>query len=84
MDVTQTILSMGMTEGEPNGIVYLQRPLWAAFVQGSRDRRVLSPAETRQAANDSPEILGGIQPVKKNGASSGSGTIIRIFKSRSI
>lgn len=38
VDVTQTILSMGVTEGEPNGIVYLQRPLWAAFVQGSRDR----------------------------------------------
>ncbi len=27
-----------MTIGEPNGIVYLQRPMWAAFVQGSRDR----------------------------------------------
>ena len=39
LDVTQTILSMGVTEGEPNGIVYLQRPLWAAYVQGSRDRR---------------------------------------------
>ncbi|MGI8642137.1 MAG: hypothetical protein ACR2MG_19580, partial [Pyrinomonadaceae bacterium] len=38
VDVTQTILSMGMTEGEPNGIVYLQRPLWSAYVQGSRDR----------------------------------------------
>lgn len=38
LDVTQQILSMGMTQGEPNGIVYLQRPLWAAFVQGSRDR----------------------------------------------
>ena len=37
-DVTTQILSMGMTEGEPNGIVYLQRPLWAAFTQGSRDR----------------------------------------------
>lgn len=36
-DVTTEILSMGMTEGEPNGIVYLQRPLWAAFTQGSRD-----------------------------------------------
>jgi hypothetical protein len=36
-DVTQQILSMGMTEGEPNGIVYLQRPLWTAFTQGSRD-----------------------------------------------
>jgi hypothetical protein len=38
VDVTQTILSMGVTEGEPNGIVYLQRPLWAAYLQGSRDR----------------------------------------------
>lgn len=36
-DVTAQILSMGMTEGEPNGIVYLQRPLWAAYTQGSRD-----------------------------------------------
>jgi hypothetical protein len=41
VDVTQTILSMGVTEGEPNGIVYLQRPLWAAFMQGSRDRGTL-------------------------------------------
>ncbi|MBS1794896.1 MAG: pilus assembly PilX N-terminal domain-containing protein, partial [Acidobacteria bacterium] len=39
VDVTQTILSLGVTEGEPNGIVYLQRPLWAAYLQGSRDRR---------------------------------------------
>jgi hypothetical protein len=38
IDVTQAVLSMGITEGEPNGIVYLQRPLWAAFMQGSRDR----------------------------------------------
>jgi len=38
LDITKEILSMGMTEGEPNGIVYLQRPLWTAFVQGSRDR----------------------------------------------
>ena len=37
-DVTQTILSMGVTVGEPNAIVHLQRPLWAAFMQGSRDR----------------------------------------------
>lgn len=36
-DVTRQILSLGMTEGEPNGIVYLQRPLWAAFTQGARD-----------------------------------------------
>jgi Tfp pilus assembly protein PilX len=36
-DVTQQILSLGMTEGEPNAIVTLQRPLWAAFTQGSRD-----------------------------------------------
>jgi hypothetical protein len=36
-DVTTQILSMGMTEGEPNAIIHLQRPLWAAFTQGSRD-----------------------------------------------
>lgn len=36
-DVTTEILSMGITEGEPNAIVHLQRPLWAAFLQGSRD-----------------------------------------------
>jgi len=36
-DVTKEILSMGMTVGEPNAIVHLQRPLWAAFTQGSRD-----------------------------------------------
>lgn len=36
-DVTHEILSMGMTVGEPNAIVMLQRPLWAAFTQGSRD-----------------------------------------------
>jgi len=41
-DVTAQVLSMGMTEGEPNGIVYLQRPLWAAFTQGSRDASGLS------------------------------------------
>ncbi len=38
VDVTKEILSMGMTVGEPNGILYLQRPIWAAYVQGSRDR----------------------------------------------
>jgi hypothetical protein len=38
VDVTQQILSLGVTYGEPNGIVYLQRPLWAAMIQGSRDR----------------------------------------------
>jgi hypothetical protein len=41
-DVTREILSMGMTEGEPNAIVTLQRPLWAAFVQGSRDSSTTS------------------------------------------
>jgi hypothetical protein len=33
-----------MTEGEPNGIIYLQRPLWAAFTQGSRDASGLTNA----------------------------------------
>ena len=37
IDVTRQILSMGTTVGEPNAIVNLQRPLWAAFTQGSRD-----------------------------------------------
>ena len=41
-DVTREVLSMGMTEGEPNAIIYLQRPLWAAFTQGSRDVSGLS------------------------------------------
>jgi hypothetical protein len=36
-DVTREILSMGVTVGEPNAIVHLQRPLWTAFAQGSRD-----------------------------------------------
>lgn len=39
IDVTQTILSMGVTVGEPNAIVMLQRPEWAAFMQGGRDRK---------------------------------------------
>ena len=39
-DVTAQILSMGVTEGEPNGIVMLQRPLWAAFTQGMRDASI--------------------------------------------
>ncbi len=38
IDVTREVLSMGMTVGEPNAIVMLQRPLWAAFMQHSRDR----------------------------------------------
>src|SRR5256886_6926808 len=36
-DVTRQLLSMGVTEGEPNAIVTLQRPLWMSFTQGSRD-----------------------------------------------
>lgn len=49
-DVTKEILSMGVTEGEPNGIVYLQRPLWAAFTQGSRD----ASGYTNPALNGDP------------------------------
>jgi hypothetical protein len=41
LDVTRQVLSMGMTVGEPNGIVALQRPLWAAFTQGSRDESAM-------------------------------------------
>jgi hypothetical protein len=39
LDVTREILSMGMTVGEPNAIVNLQRPEWAAFMQGGRERK---------------------------------------------
>jgi hypothetical protein len=35
-DVTREILSMGVTVGEPNAIVHLQRPIWAAFLPGNR------------------------------------------------
>lgn len=49
-DVTQEILSMGMTVGEPNAIVHLQRPLWAAFVQGSRD----ASGDTNSSLNGDP------------------------------
>ncbi len=49
-DVTQQVLSMGMTEGEPNAIIHLQRPLWAAFTQGSRDASGL----TNPALNGDP------------------------------
>ena len=49
-DVTQQILSMGMTEGEPNAIVTLQRPLWAAFVQATRD----ASGSTNPALNGDP------------------------------
>ena len=50
-DVTREILSMGVTEGEPNAIVALQRPLWAAFTQGSRDASgVSNPALNGDAA----------------------------------
>lgn len=41
LDITREILSMGMTVGEPNAIVTLQRPVWAAFTQGSRDASAL-------------------------------------------
>ena len=39
IDVTQQVLSMGVTVGEPNAIVNLQRPEWAAFMQGGRERK---------------------------------------------
>ena len=55
-DVTQTILSMGVTEGEPNGIVYVQRPLWAAYVQGSRDRNG-NGFDLVHLTNSNPQII---------------------------
>lgn len=57
VDVTREILSLGITEGEPNSIVGLQRPLWTAYVQGSRDRfknglDLVSITRNSQAAAD--------------------------------
>lgn len=49
-DVTKEILSMGMTEGEPNAIVMLQRPVWAAFTQGSRDASATTASPTPNPA----------------------------------
>lgn len=49
-DVTREILSMGMTEGEPNAIVMLQRPVWAAFTQGSRDASATTASPTPNPA----------------------------------
>jgi hypothetical protein len=65
VDVTQAVLSMGMTEGEPNGIVYLQRPLWAAFVQGSRDR-VGNGFDLTNLTNNTQMIADG--EIKDNGS----------------
>lgn len=49
-DVTKEILSMGMTEGEPNAIVMLQRPVWASFTQGSRDASATTASPTPNPA----------------------------------
>jgi len=58
IDVTQEVLSLGVTVGEPNGIVYLQRPLWAAMVQGSRDRTG-NGLDLESLINDSQNVADG-------------------------
>jgi Tfp pilus assembly protein PilX len=58
-DVTKDVLSMGMTEGEPNAIVHLQRPLWAAFTQGSRD----SSNSTNPAFNGDPSYTNSLTDI---------------------
>jgi hypothetical protein len=60
-DVTQQILSMGMTEGEPNAIVTFQRPLWAAFTQGSRD----ASNQTNPALNGDPAYQNCLTEIMK-------------------
>lgn len=50
VDVTQAILSMGVTVGEPNAIVRLQEPLWAVFMQNSLDRNNLTDANLDRGA----------------------------------
>ena len=60
-DVTREILSMGVTVGEPNTILALQRPLWAAFTQGSRDAsNILNTApDGAQYSNSLTDIVSG-------------------------
>ncbi len=61
-DVTNQVLSMGMTEGEPNAIVMLQRPLWAAFTQGSRD----ASGNTNPALNGDPTYTNCLTDILNN------------------
>ena len=65
IDVTQQILSMGTTVGEPNAIVTLQRPLWAAFTQGSRDGSATSPTQN-PALNGDPAYFNCLTDVINN------------------
>lgn len=79
-DVTREILSMGMTVGEPNAIVQLQRPLWAAFTQGSRDGSTLSTTPNA-ALNSDPAYANTLTDIvnKTHIASDGqinSGTVV--------
>lgn len=71
-DVTREILSMGMTEGEPNAIVQLQRPLWAAFTQGSRD----STNSANPALNGSPTYTNCLTDIFKKTRIGASGEIL--------
>ena len=70
-DVTREVLSMGVTEGEPNGIVYLQRPLWAAFTQGSRDASGL----TNLALNGDPVYTNALTDIINNTRKGADGEI---------
>jgi Tfp pilus assembly protein PilX len=71
-DVTREILSMGMTEGEPNAIVQLQRPLWAAFTQGSRD----TTNTTNPALNGAPTYTNCLTDIFRNTRIGSSGEIL--------
>jgi Tfp pilus assembly protein PilX len=61
-DVTRPVLSMGVTEGEPNAIVMLQRPLWAAYTQGSRD----SSGSSNAAFNGDPAYTNCLTDITNN------------------
>jgi hypothetical protein len=71
-DVTTEILSMGMTEGEPNAILHLQRPLWAAFTQGSRDA---SGAALNTGINGDPNYSNNLVDILNNTRLGASGQI---------
>ncbi len=81
-DVTREILSMGMTEGEPNAIVQLQRPLWAAFTQGSRDADNASKSGPYTGDSNYTDCLTGIfanTHIGAIGETNGTGTLDGTF-----
>jgi len=79
-DITQQILSMGMTEGEPNSIIAFQRPLWMAFTQGSRD----ASGTTNGVLNGDPVYTNALTDILNNTHVSYDGEIKQVSGSNPI